>query len=251
MKTAIYILLALWAHAAFAENDGWTVGIGMVSNDIINADEDRPFFPNAAIHDKRYMLIPNLRYEWDNWSLGADGIGWKHAPEEGLSSHIQVGYPFSGAGVEGKVGWFQYGLSGGLNYSDGLIAEPDIQLGPVNYAVKVGIGDRSEDFSQQLSLGFPLYIASSEKVIIIGKGFVQQDNASYLQNDFELTTPITDANYIQKGLNALGIYKPTERLTILLSGTLQWNDKALKTEIETLPKVQFNIFTLFSYYLGK
>jgi hypothetical protein len=85
---------------------------------------------------------------------------------------------------------------------------------------------------------------------VIGSGYLQQDNAAFSQFDLELTEPLAQDDYRHRGFNVFGVYQATPQVTLLLSGTLQFNDERLVAESEFTDDVQFNIFTLFSYTFG-
>ena len=251
MQRIYPLLLTLLATTALAQDRGWTVGGGLVSSDIINEDKGGSFFPSFQVENKQFMFIPNVSFQWDQWSFGADGIGWQQESESGLRTQIKAGYPRSSASIGGQKGWFRYGTNTSLGYSNGLTASQGVTLGPVSYTATLGLGDRRDDFSQKFSLGFPLLLKPDMGLTVIGTGFVEQENASFVNNDFELTSMRGQNAYWHQGINAFAVYQINSRATLLLSGTLQWNDNALVDEIDPLARAEFNIFTMFSYFLGK
>ena len=251
MKRFLPLILSVLTTTGWAADRGWTVGGGLVSSDIVNAEKDDPIFPFFEIENKQFMFLPNLSYQWDQWSIGADGIGWTHKTNADLSIDVKAGYPRSSASIGGQKGWFRYGANSSLSYSNGLTATQGITLGPGSYAATVGFGDRRDDFSQKFSLGFPLFLKPSLGLTVIGTGFVEQENASFIHNDFELDNPLSQEHYWHQGLNAFAVYQINSRATLLVSGTLQWNDKTLVSDISSVARSEMNIFTMFSYFLGK
>lgn len=249
---ALFSTLLLLANPlAQAQNRGWTIGGGLVSSDVVNPEQSDPVFPAVQLENKQVMFLPNLSFRWDQWSIGADGIGWQTETLNGLKTQITAGYPSSRFSIGGQRGWFRYGLNSGLSYSNGVTATQGITLGPVGYEATLGLGDRADDFSQKASLGFPLYINQSAGLTIIGTGYLQQDNASFTVNDLELSQPLTNEDFVHTGLNAFAVYQANPRLTLLVSGTLQWNDSNLTDDVSAVAPVQFNLFTMLSFYLGQ
>ena len=246
--TFFSILCVLLPHLTADENS-WTVGFGVVSSDI-SPGEERPIFPSVRVENKQYMFIPNLSYQWGNWSLGADGIGWQYESLNGLKTNIKAGYPRSSASIGGQKGWFRYGIASNLSYSDGIDTTNAITAGPITYSATLGLAERSEELSQKVSLGFPLFLSQKNGITVIGSGYLQQDNAAFSQFDLELEDPMAQDDYLHSGINVFGVYQATPQVTFLLSGTLQFNDDRLVAESEFTDDVQFNIFTLFSYTFG-
>lgn len=245
----VTLLIALCSFS-FADETGWVVGLGVVSSDV-NPDEDRPFFPSIRNETKQYMLIPNLSYQWQRWSLGADGVGWKNKNRFGGTTAVKAGFPSSSFSIGGQQGWFRYGLSSSLNYSDGLIANQAITAGPIDYSVSFGFNDRSDELSQKIGLGFPLWINKEAGLTVIGSAFIQQDNRAFTLSDIDTKIDLAEDNYWHTGLGAFAIFKANEQTTLLFSGTLQFNDENLVKQVELVESASFNIFTLLSYRFGK
>lgn len=239
------------ATASFADETGWTVGLGVVSSDV-SPEAESPFFPSFRTEQdtKQYMLIPNLSYQWQRWSIGADGVGYKVDNTLGGSTSAKVGFPSSSASIAGQRGWFRYGVNSQLNYADGLLAGHGFTLGPLDYSIQYGLNDRSDELSQKLGLGFPLYLNQKAGLTVIGSGYAQQDNRAFSEQDLELGSPLAQENYLHQGLNVFAVYQANAKTTLLVSGTLQFNDEALVDEVARIEPVSFNIFTLFSYRFG-
>jgi len=233
-----------------AEEGGWNIGLGIVSSDLLNQEAPKTFFPVVRSDNKQYMLIPSLRYEWDRWSVGADGIRWKAEATNGLKTNVRIGFPASGISVAGQKGWFRYGLNSAVTYSNGIATTQGVTAGPLSYSATLGVADRGGDLSQKVSLGFPLFISKKTGITVIGSGFIQYDNSAFTLSDLDENTALAEDAYQHAGLNAFGIYKINEQTTFLLSASLQWNDASLVQEINNLKTVQFNIFSLISYSFG-
>lgn len=252
-RSLITTLILTTASFSMAEDEGWIVGLGLVSSDV-SPEQDRPFFPSFRQGNKQYMFIPNLSYQWQHWSLGADGLGWKTENKLGGSTSFKAGFPSSSFNIGGQKSWFRYGLSSSLNYSDGLIASHKITAGPIDYSISYGLSERSDELSQKVGLGFPLWIDQEAGLTIIGSAFVQQDNRAFTQASVNKAQDdamnLNQADYWHQGLTAFAVYQANPNTTLLLSGTLQFNDDALVNEVERINASTFNIFTLVSYRFG-
>lgn len=235
---------------SFANEIGWTVGAGLVTSDVIELGNDAPF-PTARFGDKEIMLLPNLRYQGENWSLGADGLGWKSRQESGLTRSLQLGYPASSVGLSGERGWLRYGLNTAVVADDGWLSRTTLIATPLTTSVSVGLGEREADRQQTLSFGVPLLLSEALGLTVIGRIFVEQENATFLAHDLGLRSiPETD-DYLSRGLQVFSIWQATDRLTVLLRLNAEWNDDALLEQNEAIPAFQFNSFVLFSYHLGR
>lgn len=239
------VITPSWAE----EKRGLTLGLGGVTSEVVG-DND-PFFPAIQTNSKQFMFIPNIRYDWDQWSVGANGIGWSKENVDGLSSRVTVGYPMSRTGIQGQKGWFRYGLNGGLNYSDGVSGQLRVTAGPLNYTIKSGFGTRSEQLGHEVSLGAPIYINRDIGLTVIGTGYFKFENAAFIEDELNLTPTISNADYVHSGFNALAILRFNERASLLFSANIQFNDEALTNQITDLNDPQFDVFTMFSYFLGK
>jgi hypothetical protein len=252
MRTLPFICLTLLtltlSTAAFTQ-DGWTIGGGFVSSERVGAESDS-FFPTVSSEQTNYMLLPNLSYRYQQWSVGADGIGWRQDRPEGINWRAQVGYPSSQVGFTGQRGWFRYGLQSGLSYSNGVTHTGKATIGPFEASVTTGFGERADDLSQSYALGFPLYINQDRGITVIGSAGIETSNAAFIANDLQLdNTPSTDALNWQ--YTAFSIFSLSPKATLLLSGTLQRNDDALVEEVEGIRPWQVNTFLMFSYFLGQ
>lgn len=228
---------------------GLTLGLGGVTSEVVG-DND-PFFPAIQTDSKQFMFIPNIRYDWDEWSIGANGIGWEKENEDGLSPRVTIGYPMSQAGVQGQRGWFRYGLNGRLSYSDGVGGQLRATAGPLNYTIKTGFGDRNDELGHEVSLGAPIYINRDIGLTVIGSGYLKFENAAFIEDELNLTRSITDEDYVHSGLNAFAIFRFNERASLLFSANVQFNDEDLTRQITDLNDPQFDVFTMFSYFFGK
>jgi hypothetical protein len=249
IKNLAYSAILLWASTSFADDNGWTVGLGVVSSDLTQGDNEKPFFPAIQTDTKQFMFIPNLQYKWSDWSIGADGIGWQKESLNGLTTSVKVGFPVSGIRLGGQKGWFRYGVASALNYSDGLTTTQGLTLGPITYSATFGLNDRNDEFSHKASFGFPLYLNQKKGITVIGSAFIQRDNTPFSEKEFE-TTFTGDDTFQHYGANVFSVYKWDEHSTLLVSGTLQINDSALEEradDSDIAPEVTFNIFTLYSY----
>lgn len=235
-------------NLVFAEDDlGWQVGVGVVSSDVVSTDADRPIFPSIRDNNKQYMLIPNLKWQGEQWSVGAEGIGWRYQFENDLKLQSSVGFPSSRLALSGQRGWFRYGSSLSASYSNGTTVTAEVNAAGLSYKQTLGFGERRDDRKQELRLSAPLFISQKRSLIVIGSGFLTWENAAYVEHENELTTSVAPADYRHKGLNIFTVLPLSEPLTLLLSGTLQWNDQDLTAQLSRLPELQANTFALLSY----
>lgn len=248
MKNLIYVLLLFTGAAAFADEDlGWQAGLGLVTSNIASEQADTPFFPYRRTDNKQVMLIPNLKWQGEQWSFGADGIGWRNTLNNGLEIRSMAGFPSSSLQLSGQQGWFRYGTRFSANYANGVTTTAGITAGPLTYDYTAGWGDREGDLRQKLSLGAPLYINQENDIVVIGSVYLQQENPDFIENDYELVQALDAGDYRHTGLSVFTVLPVGDRVTLVLSGTLQWNDKALTEQLNTLPDIQANTFLLLNY----
>lgn len=249
MRIPSLIFIAFLTSATFADKNGWTIGGGMVSSERVGNETDS-FFPTLQSEQTQYMLLPNLRYQYQQWSIGADGIGWRQDRPNQLNWRAQVGYPTSQIGFSGQKGWFRYGLQSGWAYSNGVTHTAKATVGPLEYELTNGLGDRAEDLSQTVALGVPLYINQRSGITVIGSAGIEASNAEFIGNDLQLDNA-PDIDAINWQYSAFSIFSLSPKATLLLSATLQRNDEKLVEEVEGIQPWQVNTFIMFSYFLGK
>lgn len=238
----------LFVSLAIADDDlGWQVGVGVVTSDVLSDDAERPFFPNVRADNKQYMLIPNLKWQGEQWSVGAEGVGWRYRFDNDLRLQAKAGFPSSRVELSGERGWFRYGTSLSASYANGTTTTAGVNAAGFSYKQTIGFDERREDRKQELSFGAPLYISQKSSMIVIGSAFLNWENAAFIEHENELSTAVDPADYRHAGLNVFSVIPLSEPLTLLLSGTLQWNDKDLTEQLSTLPQLQANTFALLSY----
>lgn len=245
-----FLTLLAITSLSTAEDLGWSAGLGVISSDVIGEPSDS-FFPTLQSDDKQFMFIPSVKYQWEQWSLGVDGVGWKTNNAEGLNTDIRVGFPASSISVNGQRGWFRYGASSSLTIPNGPVTENSVTAGPVTYSAALGLDSRAGDWQQQVSFGAPVFLSSKLGVTVIGSAYGQWENGSYIENDLKLNESLTDDTYFSPGLSLFSVWQASDNLTVLLRGGAQWNDDALTNQQPDVPDFQANIFLLLNYYFGR
>ncbi|WP_040556987.1 hypothetical protein [Reinekea blandensis] len=247
MKPLVYSLLFI-TSVCFAEDDlGWQVGLGVVSSDLLTEDADRPIFPAVRDDNKQYMLIPNLKWQGEHWSVGAEGIGWRTRFENDLKLQSTVGYPSSRISLSGERGWLRYGGFLSASYSDGTTTTAGVNAAGLSYELTTGYNDRADDRKHKVSFGAPVFISQSRSTVVIGTAYVQSENAPFIENNNDLTTSVQPGDYRHAGITLFSPLSLSDSLRLILSGTVQWNDQDLVQQLPLMPDVQFNTFALLSY----
>lgn len=251
LKVFFVVMAGLMASALTQgeERRGLTLGLGVVSFE--NVGESETFFPAIETEDKKFMFLPNIRYEYDAWSIGVDGIGWKPDSDAFLRPSVTVGYPSSKASLMGNKGWFRYGVEGSLSYSSTPAGRMGLTIGPLKYTLRQGFEERSDQTAHELALSFPVYMNRDLGLTVIGTGYAKLENTEFARTNLSYGYLLDDQDYVHTGLSAFAIFNVTERVSVLGSATLQFNDQDLTSQIPALSDPQFDVFVMFSYFFGK
>lgn len=245
---ALFIILLI-SRLYAADDLGWQVGVGFVSSDLLSEQRDTPVFPYVRTDNKQWMMIPNLKWQGERWSFGADGIGYRYRFSDNLQLSSNAGFPSSRIGLSGQQGWFRYGSTLSASYGNGLTTTAGINAAGLSYERTLGWGERGNDLSQKLSFGAPVFIAKNSDLIVIGSAYLQRDNADFLVNDYQLSNQLRAQPYQHTGLSLFSVIPVSDQITVLLSGSLQWNDEDLTAQVAAAKARQFNTFVLLSYQL--
>lgn len=251
VSIVLYSLLSsslVWAEQA----NGWTVGAGMVS---VKPQSNGPF-PVIQASEQNLMLLPNLSYRWQQWSLSSEGLGWQRPLSASAEARLRLGYPRSEFSISDQRGWFRYGADAQINYGNGLSATLGVNAAGVSYDITQGLNDRAGQWQQSVGFSAPLFIADNSDAIVLGNVGYRWHNAGYRFHQLSLAEPI-DAELIETeefsrlSVGAFSVWSPTAKLTLLASIDVTLADTAnplLTTEQQEHP---LSVFVLFSYFLGK
>jgi hypothetical protein len=242
---------SLTAHFANAYDDtGLSLGLGMVSSDLTADLVEKPFFPSLQTDAKQWMLLPSLRYQWQQFGLGVDGVRWRAKESAVLDTQLTVGFPSSSLSVGGQRGWFRYGVNAAVQYSDGTAGRFGATLGPLGYQRSTGFADRSGELSDKISLGAPLLIRKNWRLTVIGTLAWVQDNRAFSQQQLGIAQDLAENQYQSIEANIFAIHKFNPNTQVLVSVTLRRSDSRLVREVETVQALNLNLFALLNYRFG-
>jgi hypothetical protein len=241
-------LMALTANAY--DDTGLSLGLGLVSSDLTADQIDKPFFPSLQTDSKQWMLLPSLRYQWQQFGLGVDGIRWRAKESSAVATQLTVGYPSSRLSVGGQRGWFRYGVNTAVQYTDGVAGRFGATLGPLGYERALGFEQRSDELSDKLSLGGPLLISKKWRLTVIGTLAWVQDNRAFSQQQLGIAQDLAENQYQSTEANIFAIYKLNADTQLLLSTTLQRPDSRLVQEVDSVQALNLNVFALLNYRFG-
>ena len=241
-------LAALSANAY--DDTGLNLGVGLVTSDLTADDVEKPFFPGLQTDTKQWMLLPGLSYQWQQFGLGINGINWRSLESAALQTKLSVGYPSSSMSVGGQRGWFRYGFNAALQYSDGLAGRFGTTLGPLGYERSVGFDDRTDELSEKVSLGAPIFISKKWRLTVIGTLAWLQDNKAFTQQKLDIAQPLAQGHYRGAEANIFAIYRLNDATRLLLSTTLSRPDNDLVQEVAAVQPLQLNLFALLNYRFG-
>ena len=247
MKAFVYPLLFATSLCLAEDDLGWQVGLGVVTSDLLSPEEDRPIFPSVRNDNKQYMMIPNLKWQGEHWSVGAEGIGWRTQFDNQLKVQSTIGYPSSRISLSGERGWLRYSGFMSAAYADGTTTTFGVNVTGLSYELTTGYDERADDRKHKLSFGAPVFISQSRSMVVIGTAFVQWENAPFIKNDNDLTASVMPGDYRHAGVTLFSPLPLSDSLRLILSGTLQWNDPDLVQQLPLMSDVQFNTFALLSY----
>jgi hypothetical protein len=248
---ALALATSLTALTASAYDDtGLSLGLGMVSSDLTADQIDQPFFPSLQTDTKQWMLLPSLRYQWQQFGLGVDGVRWRAKESAAVDTQLTVGYPSSRLSVGGQRGWFRYGVNAAVQYTDGVAGRFGATLGPLGYEHSAGFGQRSDERSDKVSLGGPLLISKKWRLTVIGTLAWVQDNRAFSQEQLGIAQVLAENQYQSAEANIFAIYKLNADTQILLSTTLRRPDSRLVQEVDTVKALNLNLFALLNYRFG-
>ncbi|TXR54557.1 hypothetical protein [Reinekea thalattae] len=242
----------IWPYLVFAE-DGWTVGFVSVSSDNYEADaENRLFFP-PAIHsnNKDFLIIPNVQYDWQQWSAGITGIGWQNEPQEDDAQKvdIKVGFPASYASIRGGQGPWTYGAEASADYSDGYATGFKLNASLFEYSQLHGVGDRAGQFGHFLSIGAPVYINKDKGRFLIAKARLVRNNTDLESHHLDSSTQLSESYYQHSEFSLVAILRPTEKVSIVHGITLSVQDNQLIDEVSELNRLSWNYLLVLNYKL--
>ena len=232
------------AHA----NTRWSIGLGFVTSDIYpNRAVTNGIFPTVDVGTKQAMLIPDVSYHWDQWSLGATGLSWKTKEDSELKSSFRLGFPRSAFRIGGQKGWFRYGVYTTAQFTNGTLVSGGLNLGPVNYEQYQGLADRQNEQSNALSLAAPVFISNKRSLTVIGKLTYSVSNAPFKTQDLKLASGLPSGSYVDVSANLFAIKKLGESITWINSGTFSFADEQQQALVDGLKPVHFNLFSLIQY----
>ena len=253
MKSLLLCILGMLVPATLIayENPGWTLGVGVVASNEYADDPGGGGFPTLRDGDRQYMFLPNISYHWSNWTMGAEGIQWQNKEDEGLAATAKVSFPESALGVRGTEGWFQYGATTGINYSDQRSVFFEAKAGPFSLRTDQGYSkDTKGEQQHQISIGAPLYIGAEGGLVVIGSGKWFFQNSAFTLREYGQTS-LNKQEYLHQSLELFAIFGVSDRLSLLTSIDYRWNDPNLLQQDPSLPETQNSLFFMLSYFLGK
>ena len=242
----------IWPYLVFAE-DGWSVGLVSITRDNYEDDaESRLFFP-PVIHQNNtdILLIPNVQYDWQQWSAGITGIGWQNEPQEEdvPKIDIKVGFPASYAAISGGSGPRQYRGEIGAAYNDGFAGGFKLTASVFQYDQIHGIDERAGQFGQSIGISAPVYLNKEKARYVFAKARLVSNNAELEAHQLENSTQLSQSDYQHFEYSATAILKPIDRLTIVQSLTLSQRDKQLVDEISELNRLSWSYLLVLNYKL--
>lgn len=250
IRPLFIFIVSLCATLSFAD-EGWNIGLVALSSDQVEDDPDQGVFPPSwSTDNKRFMLIPDIQYQWSQWSAGVKGIGWQSQDDAVYQKRVEVGYPHSSFKVSRKAGPFEYGVSGQLVYSDGTLATIGLLGGPIDYSQTRGLGERSDEFSQTIGTTFPILIQSDAGRIVLATLELQQNNAEFQAEDLNSSIALSQSTYWHPKAKLMSIVDLSERTTLVSQFQLTYYDPDLREELSALPAISANFFLVLSYAFG-
>jgi hypothetical protein len=252
MRSTTLFLAFMLSTTSFAET-GWSVGLISVSSDNYESDaESQIFFPPILhSHNKDFLFLPNIQYDWQNGSAGLTGISWHSTKDEGKpTTTVKLGYPFSYIDISGGQGLKRYGIRTSAQYDDGFAGQVSVTAGPLDYAVTQGLTDRSDQFGQSLKLSAPVYFKEGSPTAFTYLSLTY-NNAELEQHELDLSSTLSEDSYLHPAIGLFGFYNVTPQLSLFQSFELRYNDNDLVNEIDDMTHLSFNFITVLTYRFGK
>ncbi|MDN3647832.1 hypothetical protein QWZ13_02765 [Reinekea marina] len=238
------LILGLQAQA----NEGWSVGLGLVTSDNYpDQAQSSGFFPAASIGSKTAMVIPDLKYQWSQWALGTSGLSWQSKSDAPIMTRVQLGFPQSSLSVSGQQGWFRYGVYAGAEFTNGTRANVGATVGPLSLEHHKGFSSSSDAYMNVVALGAPVFLGDKIPLAVIGKISVRNSSAAFKSDRLKLNTPLTEGIYTDIDVNFFAISPVSDNLTFINSVTFRKADRSQQTQVDGLKELHVNVFSLVSY----
>ncbi|TCS43665.1 hypothetical protein [Reinekea marinisedimentorum] len=251
MRVILSLLAALLPVLSVAET-GWSVGLISASADNYESDAESQLLFPPIIHadDKDFLFIPNVQYDWQQWSAGLTGISWHSKEVENKpTTTVKIGYPFSYIDVSGGEGFKRYGVRAGTQYDDGFIGQLNLTGGPLDYILQQGFGERDDQFGQTVRLSAPVYF-SEGRPSVFANASLTLNNAELEQHNLDLDYALSEDNYLHPAIGVFGFYDFTAKLSIFQSFELRLNSNKLVDEVDDMKRLSFNYVTVLTYKFG-